>query len=424
MLRGAVRPRMPHISPVFAGRRSFMVYAIIAAALIFVIALVVGLVKGYTKTKTWATEYLFTVILTVLIYSLADLSGMEDRWAAALKVGTAVVFILLFAFVSSRAKSAIEKSMAAARKRSYYKQYGDKEENTLQILDAVETGDRKAYKVLTKRKFPEKCGGAGVANRICGAVTLVIKAAVIFGMAALIVFFVLDLTQLPFVTEKLSAVYQSGAWKFFSKFVMDALAIGILFLAIRCGFRSGVVSVLWVIAVLALIAGAGYLSYWLAFNVDSFAQAGQSLADGLLAGIAGSLVEYAADVGIEITSAQVGQAVLCGALFIVLLIVVIIIGCVVSGIIGRAREGKAFSTVDGVLGAVVAFAVVCAVLLFVGAVLWSINDLSFMDVFNRYMFYTADGQSKPVAIASVFYSHNPLNELEFIADLPVRGWFK
>lgn len=99
MLRGAVRPRMPHISPVFAGRRSFMVYAIIAAALIFVIALVVGLVKGYTKTKTWATEYLFTVILTVLIYSLADLSGMEDRWAAALKVGTAVVFILLFAFV-------------------------------------------------------------------------------------------------------------------------------------------------------------------------------------------------------------------------------------------------------------------------------------------------------------------------------------
>lgn len=158
--------------------------------------------------------------------------------------------------------------------------------------------------------------------------------------------------------------------------------------------------------------------------MDSFAQAGQSLADGLLAGIAGSLVEYAADVGIEITSAQVGQAVLCGALFIVLLIVVIIIGCIVSGIIGRAREGKAFSTVDGVLGAVVAFAVVCAVLLFVGAVLWSINDLSFMDVFNRYMFYTADGQSKPVAIASVFYSHNPLNELEFIADLPVRGWFK
>ena len=142
-----------------------MVYAIIAAALIFVIALVVGLVKGYTKTKTWATEYLFTVILTVLIYSLADLSGMEDRWAAALKVGTAVVFILLFAFVSLRAKSAIEKSMAAARKRSYYEQYGDREENTLQILDAVETGDRKAYKVLTKRKFPEKCGGAGVANR-------------------------------------------------------------------------------------------------------------------------------------------------------------------------------------------------------------------------------------------------------------------
>lgn len=404
-----------------------MVYKIVgisAAAVILLIALVVGLVKGYTKTKTWATEYIFAVILSVLIYSLADLSGMNAWWAFALKVGTAVAFILLFALLSSRGKALLKKAIASAQKRSYYEQYGDREENVMQILDAIETGDAKAYKRLTKRKFTESRGGAGVADRICGGITLMIKVVVVFGLIALFAFFVLDLTQLPFVEKTFGGFYESGVWKFFSKFVMDALVIGVMFIAIRCGFRSGVVSVLWVLAVLGMIGGSVYLSIWLCKSVDAFVSAGSSLSQGALSGIANSISEYAGKVGLNITPEFVGQMTLAAAMSVVLIIISIIIGAVVGGIISRAREGAAFSTVDGVFGAVIAFAIACGIMLFVGAVLYTINDVSIMSGFNEYMTYVnSAGETRNAAIASVFYAENPLNSLAFIQKLPVRGWF-
>lgn len=66
-----------------------LIIVISVIALALVIGLIVGLVKGFTETKTWATEYLFTVVLSVLIYALADTSGMPAWGAAALKLGTA-----------------------------------------------------------------------------------------------------------------------------------------------------------------------------------------------------------------------------------------------------------------------------------------------------------------------------------------------
>ena len=407
---------------------SFMVVKIVAisaVALILLIALIVGLVKGFTKTKTWATEYLFAVILSVLIYSLADLSGMKAWLAFALKIGTAVVFILVFALLSSRGKALIENCIANARKRSYYEQYGEREENVLQILDAIELGDEKAYKQLTRRQFPENRGGAGVADRICGGITLMIKAVVIFGLIAVAVFVVLDFTRLPFVAEKLGGIYESGAWQFFSRFVMDAFVIGILFFAIRAGFRSGVISVLWVIVVLGMIGGSVYISYWLSFNNASFIATAQSLANGALGGLSGSIAEVFNNLGMSnVTDVTVCQLVLTAALSLVLIIVSVVIGAIVGSIIGRARDGAAFSVIDGVFGAVIAFAVACGVMLLLGAVFYSISDLDMMSAFNDYMYYTAsDGTVKPAAIASAFYTNNPLNSLEFIRNLPVRGWF-
>ena len=401
------------------------IVAISAVALILLIALIVGLVKGFTKTKTWATEYLFAVILSVLIYSLADLSGMKAWLAFALKIGTAVVFILVFALLSSRGKALIENCIANARKRSYYEQYGEREENVLQILDAIELGDEKAYKRLTRRQFPENRGGAGVADRICGGITLMIKAVVIFGLIAAAVFVVLDFTRLPFVAEKLGGVYESGAWQFFSRFVMDAFVIGILFFAIRAGFRSGIISVLWVIVVLGMIGGSVYLSYWLSFNNASFIATAQSLANGALGGLSGSIAEVFNNLASSnVTDVTVCQLVLTAALSLVLIIVSVVIGAIVGSIIGRARDGAAFSVIDGVFGAVIAFAVACGVMLLLGAVFYSISDLDMMSAFNDYMYYTAsDGTVKPAAIASAFYTNNPLNSLEFIRNLPVRGWF-
>lgn len=80
--------------------------------------------------------------------------------------------------------------------------------------------------------------------------------------------------------------------------------------------------------------------------------------------------------------------------------------------------------VDGVLGAVVALGIVVAVMLFAGSVLFSISDVDFMEGFNSYMWYVSSkGVCKDAVIASVFYQNNPLNSLEFMQNLPVRGWF-
>ena len=142
-----------------------------------------------------------------------------------------------------------------------------------------------------------------------------IKAVVILGLIAAAVFVVLDLTQLPFVTEKLGGIYESGAWKFFSRFVIDAFIIGILFFAIRAGFRSGVISVLWVIVILGMIGGSVYLSYWLSFNNASFIATAQSLANGALGGLSGSIAEVFNNLGMSnVTDVTVCQLVLTAAL--------------------------------------------------------------------------------------------------------------
>lgn len=401
-----------------------LIIVISVIALALVIGLIVGLVKGFTETKTWATEYLFTVVLSVLIYALADTSGMPAWGAAALKLGTAVAFILVFALLSSRGKALFKRCIAENRKRSYYKTYGEREENVMQILDAIESGDEKAYKKLTNRKFKESSGAAGVANRICGGLTLIVKVLVIFAMIALVALVLLDFTQLEFVDKVFGEIYAGDFWQFISKFAMDAFVIGLMFIAIRSGFRSGIAGALWVLAVIALIGGAGYLSYWLCFNVPAFQNTAAGMTEGALGNITSSIADFANGINLEITATEVAQVILAAGIFLVLFIIIIIAGIIVAGIISRAREGKAFGVVDGVLGAVVALGIVVAVMLFAGSVLFSISDVDFMEGFNSYMWYVSSkGVSKDAVIASVFYQNNPLNSLEFMQNLPVRGWF-
>lgn len=401
-----------------------LIIAISVVALALIIGLIVGLVKGFTDTKTWATEYLFTVVLSVLIYALADTSGMSATAAAVLKLGTAVAFILIFALLSSRGKALFKRAIARNRKRSYYKTYGEREENVMQILDAIESGDEKAYKKLTNRKFEESSGAAGVANMICGGLTLMIKVAVILAMIALVALVLLDFTHFEFVEEALGEFYAGGFWQFISKFAMDAFVIGLMFLAIRSGFRSGILGALWVLAVIGLIGGAGYLSYWLCFNVPAFQNTAAGMTEGTLGGITSSIADAANGISLEITATEVAQILLAAGIFLVLLIIIIIAGIVVAGIISRAREGKAFGVVDGVFGAIVALAIVVAVMLFAGSVLYSISDVDFMDGFNSYMWYVSSkGTTKDAAIASVFYQNNPLNSLGFMQNLPIRDLF-
>ncbi len=398
----------------------YIVAGVMAA--ILVAALIIGIVKGFIKTKTWASEYLFALVFSVLIFTLADLSEINAWIAAALKIGVAVVFLLLFTFLSTRCKAFLKKCIENSRQRSYYEQHGEREEHTSKVLDSIELRNDKEYRKLVKQKFKEKRGPAGVVDRICGGFSLLVKAVVIIGVIAAAILVTLDFTQMTSVLESLSSIYSSNAWEFFSKIVMDVFVIGIIHLAIRCGYRSGIISTLWSIMALVLIVGAAYLSYWMCFNVDNFIKTAEGMS-GNIESFAQTLIDLAAFAGIEMTVVNVAQGILTAIVFVIFFIAIIILKNIVSGIIYRAREGKAVKTVDGVFGAILYFVIVVAVMLIVGAVLYTIEDLPAMEVFNSYFSFTDDGETKYAAIASVFYGQNPLSELEFITSLPIHDWF-
>jgi len=73
-----------------------------------------------------------------------------------------------------------------------------------------------------------------------------------------------------------------------------------------------------------------------------------------------------------------------------------------------------FNAIDGILGAVAFAAVIGGIVLAVGAVLFTVGDLAFMAPFSE-MFTES-------SVAKFIYQNNVLNELEFIQNLPIRGW--
>ncbi|MCD8040046.1 MAG: hypothetical protein LUF82_00815 [Clostridia bacterium] len=318
-----------------------MIYVLIGvAAVIGVLSLIVGLVKGYTRTSTWATEYILAAVLTVLIVTLTD--AENDIINACVAIGVAICLLLVFAFMSNRAKNYIGKKSGSARKRSYYESYYEREENTMMILDALERNDKKAYRDLTKRKMKEKSGSAGVFDRILGGLNLLVEACVICCMLAVIVLLVLDFTQISLVTEggSLYSVYTGGVWEFISPYIFDFLIIAVLQYALRAGYRAGVLRALWFLIVAALVGGAGYLAYHLAFNVDSFITLAENLSES---------------IGLSTT---ISQVIVLASIFVIALIVVLVVGIVVAGMLSRAREDRFVQTADGVLGAIV-FTAVC-----------------------------------------------------------------
>ena len=386
-------------SPDSSGQRRFMVIAILAvAAIIAVIAIITGLVKGFSRTKTWATEYVFAAAISILIFTLADTSGITNEWALlALKVGVPAALTIVFAIFSNRFKAAAVRGIKRAEKRSYYLQYGNIEQNKLEILDSIELGDRRAYNRLSRRRFKMRRGGAGVADRFFGAVTLLIKTAVVFSAIAIVALVVVDLTGLG---EGLSSLYDSNLWVFISSIAMDLFVVAVIFFAIRAGYRTGISGALWTIIIIVLICGTAYITFT---NLEAYEDMAVKLADG---------------ANISFITTTVAECIIAFLIFVVALVVIIIVGCAVGGIISRARESKAFSTIDGIYGAVVALAIALAILLVLGGLLWSMSGSAAFKTFNSYMFYTTTDGKHSASIASAFYNFNPINSLGWFENLP------
>lgn len=374
------------------------------------IGFLIGFLKGFTNVKTWANDYFFATVCVLIVANIVKTEGSERFWLIA---GLAVGCLILFTILSARTKVFFEKGIERSKRRSYYESYEARVENDEDILDALDEKNEKRYRRLARRKYGEHEGAMGVFSRICGGITLAIKAVVMVGILASAVFIVIDFIQIDVLSETFAELYAGKLWAFIKTYAFDFYIMGVALMCIRIGFKGGLLNKLWFFAVLALLGGAGFVSYHLAFNVQSFQPLAEKVVSGFAEGIQ-PFVDAVQSVLPNFTTVTVGQIIITAGLFVLLLIPVILISVFVPKLIDSAREGAAFAAIDGALGAVVLFAVVMGILFLLGAVLYTLNDLPFMAKFNEYM----DGSK----IACISYSGNIMNDLGFITGLPLRDW--
>lgn len=380
------------------------------------IGIIVGLVKGFTRVKSWAVELLLTgaVCITVSTLALKKLEGPTPAIISlALSIGILCAFMLLFAVL----RKVLAKEIERRKQLSYYKQYDEIEDNTEQILSAIGTEDKKQYKKLTKRKFRQSGGVWSILDRVFGGLTLAIKGAVIAVIMISFALAVIDFSRLAAEGGKLySAIggfYESGLWQSLKNYFFDFLFIWIVMLCLKFGFSNGITSSLWTLAMIGLIVGSGILAFNLAFKADEFVSAAASLEVRLadkLSGISGTLG------ALGLTTMKISQIIIGLIIFVLLLVVDILIAIFVPKLIDRARDGVIFRSIDGVLGAIMLTTLIVGILLVVGAVANSMHDLEFMNVFNAYF--------EKSGVATYIYDKNLLNRLGLLQNIPIVSLLK
>lgn len=392
---------------------NYIVLAILAVA---AICLIIGLFVGYVKLSYWGGAVIGTVIITRLLKRLVpvDVSFTGFNVYGIVLLLTSVAVLLILAFLFSRVKHFINHAMEEGKKLSHYRNAAAREENESQIQVALEHNDKKTYRRLSKKKFHESVGAWGVVNRIFGGLTLAINAAVLLLIICSTVLFAVDMAQINMLTGVMSELLAAPLWtEYGAKLALDLLVVSLTWLCLKTGYKEGLLTSLVTLFMLALIGGVGYLSYHLAFNVGAYVELAQKLTDGAFAGIVANLGDMLAKFNLE--PIIIAQVVIMVGQFLLLLIPVIIAGIFIPRLVDKARETKAVGVVDGVLGAIVSYAITFVILSFVGALVYQINDVSALASFNSYM--------DESAIANSLYKHSFFLVFEFVTQIPIREWF-
>lgn len=370
------------------------------------IGFICGLIKGYTKVSAWGGAVVLTMLIARLLISKIEAGSDYGFVMLAVTFGVLIVLMLLFALVKRYINDAMEK----AKRYSYYKTYDEREENTERILTSIDDGDKKSYRKYSKHDVRISSGPWGVVNRVFGAVTVALNASVIAGMVLSMAIVVTDLTGIVGLKNALAPVYRQAAWiNVGSQWAFDLVLVAVACACLRTGFKSGILSLASTLIVLAMVCGGALVSYLLAFGSNAFISMAQSLNDGVLSGITGQLSSFGVD------GLTVCKAIVAVGIFIVFLIPIILTGIFLPRWIDRIKGDGAVAVVDGAIGAILLFAVVFALLMFAFAVLYTLNDLAFLEKFNTYMI-TND------VMNVLLYGNNPLNGLAFIRNLPLHGW--
>lgn len=342
-----------------------------------VLGFIIGLCKGFHKVKSWGVDYLLATFATIGLCALIgkgfnnDDAGMATLGIVSLIVG--IIMILLFSLTSALFRKGFNSSK---RKK-------------------IERGGKKG-------------GPSGFFDSIFGGVTLAAKGFVIVGAVSAFGLTVADLAQIPVLNDMLGDIYTNPGWTAFKPLLMDFFFMGVIMAAIRSGFNSGISSVLWAFCMIGLVCASAYIAYHLAFEVESFSGAVNSLA-----------ALFAGENAVGDTQLLMAKGALTGGLFVLMLVVVILIGVFVPKLLTAARNGSAFFVIDGIFGALFSLVLVVGLLMFFGTFVQPISDgeeFVFMAKFSSY-FETSK-------IATFFYDKNVmiLNGMQPL--VPVNEWLK
>lgn len=307
------------------------------------IGLLVGIIRGFTGAKSWAGEYVLSVLITVLVGSLLAKGGTPASVAGIITIACAVVCLLAFVGLSALTRKILN--------HVYEKREGELKEGR---------------------------GFAGVFDRILGGITLALKGFVLSAVFVLCLFAFLDLCKITAVTNLLTSTYDGAFWAWVKPYIFDLIVIGLIQASIRFGFSGGIISSCWSIAVLGMLVGAGFLSHHLVFGLTLF----ETPANQLGSAISGWLSSFPVPEGIGVT---VARWIIFAAVFIVFAIIIAVISFFVSRILQKARFNTAFYIVDGILGGFVAAIICIALLLVFGNLLQSLYVYDFMNPLKEYL---------------------------------------
>ena len=335
-----------------------------------VLGFIIGLCKGFAKVNSWGVEFALTALITTLVGGAMAKEATVAKGIATVII--AVALLLLFSLFSSL----IRKGFASSKRKK------------------IARGKRRS-------------GPSGFFDSVFGGVTLAVKGFVLAGVVSAFVLVALDLSQFAFVTESMADIYANPSWLTFKPMMMDFFYVGLITLAVKCGYSGGISNTVWGLLVLGMAAFAAFAAYHLAFNVESFQ------------GAVGGLARVFAGEG-EITdmSLTIARWALTAGLFLLMLVVVILIGIFGSKLWGAARNSKVFCAIDGVLGALFASAIVLGILLVLGNIVQplaaDLEKFPFMAQFTSY-FETS-------GVATYFYNNDLLTLMGLQPLLPLAEW--
>jgi hypothetical protein len=298
---------------------------------------------------------------------------------------------------------------------SEYKHHDAKEENTAEILTALESGDKGAYRKSAKRKFKARAGVWGFIDRLLGGLSTGLNVTLTLSIVISFVFAMVDFARIDDLTNLFKDAMTQQIWLDQGvKYTFDLIFVSIIYASIRIGFKGGISSALCTCVIIGLLVLSGYLSYHLAFDVQVFIDGASQIANGALKDVISSIASISSAIGID--EVKIGQIIILCALFVAFLIAVIIIGIFLPKVVEKFRGEAAFYIVDGILGAAVLTAIVFALIAFLFGALYTISDLPAMDVFNTYIY--------AAPTINAVYQYNPLQSWTgLFTQLPIRSWF-